>query len=421
MKIMLKISLFTIVLLFFALFLSGMFIFNNAEKIIQDNILTKLNVVADLKVYQIEDYFKDMRNDIGILQNYNAVREGIPILTKLVNDSKNPEFVIAEKRLDSPLRAWLKSREDIVDIMLTNNVGEIIYSLNDEHKKVDFKKHLTDMDSLAFEEGKKGTHLSEIFSTRQINDPARTIERLGYDFGMLVSAPVYDVDNNFVGVIIMELDMAPIYKFVQDVTGLRKTGETLVAKKFGDELLMLNQLRNNPDAALKLKIKMGSNVGTALQKAVLSGSGSGELVDYRGKEGIGAWRYINDLNWAFVAKIDKDEAFDSIFNLRNTSFVIGLITMLLGGFGSLILSKTIASPIQRLTKDIIKISKGELNVQIDNKIKESKSEIGDLAKAFERTIVSLKLAIKKSKITPELPAKQEGITAEDIAKAGFIK
>ena len=54
---------------------------------------------------------------------------------------------------------------------------------------------------------------------------------------------------------------------------------------------------------------------------------------------------------------------------------------------------TIIRSIENITETIIEISNGNLNVDVSSK--DRKDEIGELANAFDRTIVSLKLAMKK--------------------------
>jgi len=55
---------------------------------------------------------------------------------------------------------------------------------------------------------------------------------------------------------------------------------------------------------------------------------------------------------------------------------------------------TITFPIRKLTMTADKISKGETDVVINPDVLKSKDEIGDLARAFERTMTSLKLAMR---------------------------
>jgi nitrogen fixation/metabolism regulation signal transduction histidine kinase len=69
------------------------------------------------------------------------------------------------------------------------------------------------------------------------------------------------------------------------------------------------------------------------------------------------------------------------------------LTVLASVAVSVAFANYITTPIKRLTKAIEEISTGNTNVQITDKDRED--EIGDLARAFDRTMVSLKLAMRK--------------------------
>ena len=81
----------------------------------------------------------------------------------------------------------------------------------------------------------------------------------------------------------------------------------------------------------------------------------------------------------------------------------------------LYLSRFISKPIQQLTKTIEDISMGKLDTEI--KGKERKDEIGDLARAFERTIVSLKLAMRKT--GKAIPFEEPKKKPEEKIKSAF--
>jgi methyl-accepting chemotaxis protein len=78
-----------------------------------------------------------------------------------------------------------------------------------------------------------------------------------------------------------------------------------------------------------------------------------------------------------------------------TIFVIFLVSLSLVII--FFLSRSITNPIKKLTKNIEDISMGRLDTKVDPELKESKDEIGNLARAFDRTLVSLKLAMRQKK------------------------
>ncbi|QQG39498.1 MAG: HAMP domain-containing protein [Candidatus Aenigmatarchaeota archaeon] len=115
----------------------------------------------------------------------------------------------------------------------------------------------------------------------------------------------------------------------------------------------------------------------------------GEYVNYDGITVIGAV-LCGAARTAFIAEIPKDEATQPLQSAKQLfqgmALIMGaLITVALYAFRSHIIK-----PIGRLTETINSISMGRLDVEVEGK--ERKDEIGDLARAFERTVVSLKLA-----------------------------
>ena len=98
-----------------------------------------------------------------------------------------------------------------------------------------------DAEQKAFAEGKSRIYFSDIYFDKAEDNR----------FEMLVTAPAFDFNGAFIGVIAFEVDMTPVYKLIQDTTGLGNTGETLVGKKIGNQVVFLNPLRHDPNAALK--------------------------------------------------------------------------------------------------------------------------------------------------------------------------
>ena len=362
-----------IIPLLFATILS----FNNTRDALKRLRIAELENIADLKVDKIVEFFGDLEEDIEIAQEYYNIKINFSLMSKFAQERTNPEYIAAKKILDKQLKTLQKVKK-FFDIMLVNPDGKIVYVTNEAHKVKDLDNPMPDPDGRAFNEGKKGIYFTEIF-----RNPAEDNK-----FSMLITAPVRGLDGEFIGIIAFEVDMSPIYNFIQDVKGLGKTGETLIGKRKGKEILLLNPLRHDPEAALKRSINIGSRKGIPVQEAAQGKDGSGLTIDYRGEKVIGAWRYIPSLDWGLVAKIDASEAFAPIAALRHLLMIILVIVLVSVGSTALFIAESISSPIRKLTKAADKISKGETDVKLDIK---AKDEIGALAKSFERMLTAIKI------------------------------
>jgi len=122
---------------------------------------------------------------------------------------------------------------------------------------------------------------------------------------------------------------------------------------------------------------------------------NGEWMDNRGVSVLGASmcpQVEKDWKWSVVVEQDKDEVLAPVNKLRDLSFVIGVIVLLLAVIVAFFVARSMSDPIRKLTKIANDISKGRLDTKIEEV--NTKDEIGDLARAFNRTVVSLKLAMR---------------------------
>lgn len=360
------------------------------------NGVAGLEVIAKLKSDMLESIFADIKGQAIILQDSIAIKDNFPIVARLANDRDDFKYVQAKNAIDGRLKDWMDVQSWISDIIFTDSSGKIIYAFDPEH----FGKELGDAlpDMAVFEKGKKNAAVSNVFMHKHEdgeNDHP----------GMLVAAPLKDGKGIFVGEIVLAVKMNPIYDLIQDLAGMGETGETVIVEKINNEFLFLNPLRFDKYAALQRKIETDSSIGIALQKAADGENGSGYFIDYRGKESIGSWRYLPSLGWGVVVKIEEQEIFSKLNNYRNLNILISIILAFISVAIALYFARSISNPINNLVKTVNDISRGKLDVKLEKL--EGKDEIADLSRAFERVIVSLKLAMREIERVKPKESKEE--------------
>jgi signal transduction histidine kinase len=227
-----------------------------------------------------------------------------------------------------------------------------------------------------YEEGKKDIYFSDV-----------TKRPTTGRFGMMAAAPIKGFDGKFIGEMIIDIDMEPIYDFTSDPTGLGKTGEVLIAKKEGDTALFLSPLRHDPEAALKRKASFAEKAGFPAQQAVQGKNGSGVTTDYYGVEVLAAWRYIPSLRWGLVTKIEAPEAFAPVDRLRNIIVSIEIIILISGVLGAIIIARGITRPVLALQKGAEIIGSGDLDYRVAT---EAKDEVGHLSRLIDAMTQNLK-------------------------------
>ena len=73
-----------------------------------------------------------------------------------------------------------------------------------------------------------------------------------------------------------------------------------------------------------------------------------ESIDYRGNKVLAVWQDLPSLNWEMITKIDKQEVFASIANIRTLFFVVCLLILMVIVVGCVLFAEAILDPIKKL-------------------------------------------------------------------------
>ena len=119
-----------------------------------------------------------------------------------------------------------------------------------------------------------------------------------------------------------------LYPFLSTWPTASRTAETLMVRRDQDQVLFLNPLRFNPDAALHLRFPLDRSDLPASQvikgaKGMVSGR------DYRGVQVLACVQPVPDSPWLLVSRIDQEEAFAPIQQRLWT--IIGFVALLFTG------------------------------------------------------------------------------------------
>jgi PAS domain S-box-containing protein len=377
MSIRAKLSIIFLAIALIPLLIVSALNFKSSKASLEAAHITNLADITIFKADKIETYFAHLKASIKVAQSGYVTKRNLPIFSRLALEPNNPEFLAAKKQVDVPEQEMQKAL-GLEDIMHIDPDGKIVYSSNPQHYAKDFLKPVPEPGQLAFERGKREIYFSDIFLDKANDNKA----------AMLITAPVTDFNGVFAGVVAFEVDMAPIYKIVNDNTGLGRTGESVMGKKIGNEVLYLSPLKYDPNAALlKKRITIGAKTAIPIQNAVQGKTGAAVAVDYRGRGVIGAWTYLPRLDWGLATKIDTAEAFGDVANLQRLLVAVALLISVLACVFAVSIAKSIARPIKRLSNGAAIIGSGNLEHKVGIA---SKDEIGQLSRSFDKMTADLK-------------------------------
>jgi methyl-accepting chemotaxis protein len=192
----------------------------------------------------------------------------------------------------------------------------------------------------------------------------------------------------------VRLNLKRFFRLIGDQTGLGKTGETVVGKKMESEIVFMAPTRHNDQAALKVRIPIDDDRAQGLQDAARGQSNSGLIKDYRGVTTLAAWQHVPSLDWGLLVKIDYDEAIRSANEAKVTTLLWTLVILIIAIIAAFVVSQAFVRPLQEFKDATDRISRGDLEVQLNIR---SHDEIGELADSFERMVAAIKFFRERSR------------------------
>jgi HAMP domain-containing protein len=329
-------------------------------KDIKKAIFDQLGSVASVKEDVLNRWIKRQKLDITTLSQSETLREQARIL--FTTEGSSPEYTATYTYLIKWFGWILENNNGISDFfILTKKGGEVILS-TDKSREGYF--HVMDT---FFIEGKKAVFVQNIYPSPVTLKPAIT-----------VSTPLYGKDKTLIGVLAADLNLVSMDSIIHEHTGLGEAGETYLVDRFN---LFVSGERFGSE-----EFPRGVH-STGIDTAITGVDGSGLYMNYRGKPVIGVYRWIEELDLALIAEIQKSEAFKSARYRIVIVLIIGLILVILLAVGVYILAIRIAKPVQAVKDAALKVANGDLESKAPVS---SRDEIGVLAETFNQMTDRLK-------------------------------
>jgi methyl-accepting chemotaxis protein WspA len=195
-----------------------------------------------------------------------------------------------------------------------------------------------------------------------------------------------------VGVVALELENDQVFRVFGDYTGLGVTGETLVGRLQGEEVVVVAPLRHRADAAFKTKVRLGDKRAEALQYAAQGQRGQSDTMDYRGVPVVAVWTYLPSYRWGMVVKQDAAEAYALVQQQRIIIFTALVLTAIVVVVVALRVARSLARPIRLAAHVAQAVAEGNLGVEV---AETASGEPGQMLAAMNAMIVYLRRLIGK--------------------------
>ncbi|MFN3405424.1 MAG: ATP-binding protein [Cytophagaceae bacterium] len=333
------------------------------KKVLQSNFKNNLEAIAETKQIRVNDMVI-RRTELGNFLTTDFTRKVI--------DPSNYETI---DRVDSLLatktiNTYKEEIGNIKDAWVLNKNGQIIFSTDTARLGVNhYREHY-------FKTSLKGKTILDGFHFDKDSN-----------LRVILAMPVF-LNQEVEGILSLSFIASDFSSLANDYTGLGKTGETVIAKKTDSDYIYISPLRFNPNGILN-PVVHPDDPSYAVNKAILNKSDGYcfECHDYRSQKVMAAYRYIPELQWAMVTKIDLEEFNDELAVVQRNLIFLSVLTILLITFVAFLWAVYFSRPLELLTDSINKFKQGNFNERCTIRMN---NEMGILAKAFNEMAENIK-------------------------------
>ena len=343
--------------------------YNLVNTNLQDQYLSRLEVITRSRKSQIEAYFQQQKLDNDRIRKIFSQEETTGLLSQRQEWGADSTFNSIEDSVGNQLRTITEANGNLSQIYLTTPQGEIIYTTDDD-AQMQAGSQLNDPDGRTLSSAQDSTYYSFIYQK-------------GDQRFLLVGSAI----DGQQALLMTELKMAPIFEILSDTTGLGNSGEIILARLYKDRAVYLSPSRHIGEKILSKSVDLGSEKQLATQRALQKSPGALPDEDYRGHSTLSAWDYISATDWGIITKIDTAEIERDSKALIYSFLIAGAAIIILGFLISTVFSRFLIEPLLTLKNTLKSMSQGVLPEKVE---KASEDEIGKMAETTDYLAQSLR-------------------------------
>jgi signal transduction histidine kinase len=222
-----------------------------------------------------------------------------------------------------------------------------------------------------FMEGMKSTYVQGVYYSLPLQQPA-----------MIISTPILNKQGHTVAVLAGLLDLNELSSIMSAQSGLSQSEDTYLVNRS-------NFFVTEPHFGVNYALK--KTVRTRGVEAGLAGSdGVAFYENYKNVPVIGAYKWLPEYNMCLITEVDQAEAYTPTNALAQAIGTIVLALILIVTASGFLLARTITRSLSRLVAGAVEIGSGNLDHRVGT---ESRDEIGELSRAFDRMAAELKATV----------------------------
>jgi len=291
---------------------AGYLYYQNQKEYVKKDKQEDLTAIADLKVGQIVNWRQERMGDAKNIFDNKLI---IPHIQQFLKGSKSSVY-------KQDILNWLESIQKYYlykNVILLDTHGNILLKVIDRQEVIG-----PDAKRLAEEAMRtKRVIFSDLYRSKVTN-----LIRLTLAVPLLVSKGSETVP---IGAILLRIDPYQfLYPLIQSWPTPSDTAETILVRREGENVMLLNELRHRKGTALTLQFSISEK---HLPAAMVGRGDRGvvEGIDYRSVPVLAALKAIPDSPWFLVSKIDQSEVYAPVREYAGISVLIVTVLIIASG------------------------------------------------------------------------------------------
>ncbi|PKN19121.1 MAG: hypothetical protein CVU71_10100 [Deltaproteobacteria bacterium HGW-Deltaproteobacteria-6] len=271
----------------------GHLFYQSQKKYTNDAAKQQLNAIAELKVWEINNWRNERIGDASVIYNNDA------FYADVLQYFSNPSSSAAKKNILSLLSATQKSYQYKNILLLDKQKNtKLATKVNDS----DYGRIHSDFIDQAV--AKNNITISDFY-----------IDNKSHAVHLSVAIPIAMTKKPgaaHLGTVIIIIDpYVRLYPAIKLWPAPGETGESLLVSRDGNDVVYLNELRHEKNRPLLMRHSLTESSLPAVM-AVQGHTGVVDGTDYRKKNVLAAIKAVPDSRWFLVAKIDTEELYASL-------------------------------------------------------------------------------------------------------------
>lgn len=369
MDIRTKLALTLVFVSLVSMLLLGAFAYQTSSELLKEISIRQLDSLAESKAQDLSKVQQGWKDQVRLIRSSTELKK---ILS--TNDLAEPAAQEAVRHIIEHTAGAVKN---VAKVKIFDNRGNIVtWGESYDYGSPDMPQITDDVGyGGAFHD--EDDHIRILLTTKITRDRHSPAEPTS----LVTGTPV---DENILGFMEVAFNTSDLQAATSDHTGLGETGEIMVISTQDNEnAILLNPRRHHLE--IMPRVVPISSTSEVVQKVLQGESGIyiDSYEDYRGQQVWAATRYLPEVEWGLVVKVDTTEEELRAGSLLGAMFDIGIALSAFAIIGGTLLGFYLARPIHELAVLVERVRKGETNLRAEF---EGDDEIAYLAESLNELL-----------------------------------